>query len=188
MKHDIFYTLRKQSVWVTASGALMGVPFLIQAVYYFLVRSIVDVSLPELLTYMIVPMAVEFLWCLMLHVFSKKTTLGLGLTGCLIFLVLIGHSLMYGDLLRTIFATIGYLIALQLVLLILSGRFPYRLFATVALLVILLVRVMAYTYPLYIQTANWLDLLTKEGPGVCMLAAVWCVFWAIEPHKKELEE
>ena len=187
MKRDIFYTLRKQSIWVTMSGALMGLPFLIQAIYYLLVRSITDVWLPELLTYMIIPMAVEFLWCLMLHVFSKKNTLGLGITACLVFLVLIGHSLLYNDLLRIIFASIAYVAVAQLVILILSGRFPYKLFGTVAVLIVLLVRILSYTYPLYIQTEDWLGLLTKEGPGVCMLAAVWCVFFAIEPHKKEEE-
>lgn len=185
MKHDIFYTLRRQSPWVTLSGALMGIPFLIQAVYYLLIRSIVDVQLPELLIYMVVPMAVEFFWCMMLHVFPQRTTTSLGVTSCLVFVVLMGHSLLYGDLLRTVLAVAAYLAVVQLVVLILSGRFPYRLFGSVALLAILAMRILLFTYPIYVQTANWKGLLTRELPGLCMLAAIYCIFGAIEPHKKE---
>jgi hypothetical protein len=185
MRHDIFYTLRRQSACATISGALMGVAFLIQAIYFLLIRSIVEVPLPELLIYMIVPMAVEFLWCMMVHVFPHRNTIGLGVVACLVFLVLMGHSLLYQDLLRTVLAVVAYLAVVQLVVLILSGRFPYKLFGSVAMLVILVIRILGYTYPSYILTANWVELLTKEVPGLCMIASIWCIFGAIEPHKKE---
>jgi hypothetical protein len=68
MKHDVFYSLRRQNMWITVSGALMGLPFLIHAVYYLLVRSIVDVHIVELAIFMIAPMFIELLWCLLLLV------------------------------------------------------------------------------------------------------------------------
>ena len=187
MKHNIFYTLRKQSPWVTISGAMMGIAFFIQAVYYLLIRSVVDVPLSELLIYMIIPMFVEFFWCLMLHVFPQRTTTNLGITACLVFLVLMGYSLLYGDLARTVLAVVAYMAVVQLVVLILSGRFPYKLFGFVAVLMIFCIRILAYSYPVYVVTKNWTGLLVNEVPGLCMLAAVCSIFGAIEPHKKEEE-
>jgi hypothetical protein len=185
MKYDVFYTLRKQSPWLTISGALMGVAFLIQAVYYFVFRSVLEVPLPELLIYMAIPMFVEFFWCLMLHVFPQRTATNLGITACLVFLVLMGHSLLYGDLARTVLAVIVYLAVVQLVVLVLSGRFPYKLIGFAAMLAVLGLRVLIFSYPVYIQAKNWIGLLTREVPGLCMLAAICCIFGAIEPHKKE---
>ena len=134
MKHDIFYTLRRQSPWVTVSGALMGIPFLIQAIYYLLVRSILEVHIAELAIFMIAPMVVELFWCLTIHVFRLRTTTAVGISACFVFLMLIVYSLFYNDMVRTIVDVITFLLLSQLLLLILSGRFPYRLFGSVGLL------------------------------------------------------
>ncbi len=187
MKYDIYYTLRKQSPWLTISGALMGVAFLIQAVYYLIFRSVLELSLPELLIYMVIPMFVEFFWCLMLHVFPQRTTTNLGITAGLVFLVLMGHSLLYGNLARTVLAVTVYLAVVQLVVLILSGRFPYKLIGFAAMLAVLGLRILIFSYPIYIQAKDWSGLLTREVPGLCMLAAICCIFGAIEPHKIEEE-
>ena len=188
MKHDIFYTLRRQSPWVTISGALMGIPFLIQAIYYLLVRSIAEVHIAELAIFMIAPMVVELFWCLTVHVFRLRTTTMVGISACLVFLMLIVYSLFYGSLLRTIVDVVVYLLLSQLLVLILSGRFPYRLFGSVGLLAALCCRVLFFTLPVYIVSANWEDLLLRELTGVCMLAALFCVLGAIEPHRKEKEQ
>ena len=185
MKHDIFYTLRKQSPWVTISGALMGIPFLIQAIYYLLVRSIVEVHIAELAIFMIAPMVLELLWCMMIHVFPQRTTTGIGVFCCFLFLMLFGYSLFYQDLLRTILALLSYLAVSQLMVLILSGRFPYRLFGSVALLAILGLRVMMFTLPVYVLAGQWEDFLLRELPGLCMLASMFCILGAIEPHRIE---
>lgn len=185
MKKDIFYTLRRHSFWVTMSGVLMGIPFLIQAIYFLLIRSVVDVPMMELMTYMAIPMAVEFVWCLMIHVLPMRNTSPVAGVATAVFLVLIWQSLFYGDLVRTLLAALAYVAVIQLVLLILTGRFPYRLFGSVGMLVVLALRVLLFTYPVYIAAANWKNLLIKELPGLCMLAAIYCIFGAIEPHKKD---
>jgi drug/metabolite transporter (DMT)-like permease len=185
MKHDIYYTLRRQSPWVTVSGALMGIPFLIQAIYYLLVRSIVEVHIAELAIFMIAPMAIELFWCLTIHVFRLRTTVTLGVSACLVFLMLIAYSLFYSNMVRTIIDIVSFLILSQLLVLILFGRFPYRLFGSVGLLAALVCRVLFFTYPVYIHAAQWEELLTRELPGVCMLASMYCVLGAMEPHKKE---
>jgi hypothetical protein len=187
MKHDIFYTLRRQSPWVTVSGALMGIPFLIQAIYYLLIRSVLEVHIAELAIFMIAPMVVELFWCLTIHVFRLRTTTAVGISACFVFLMLIVYSLFYNDMVRTIVDVITFLLLSQLLLLILSGRFPYRLFGSVGLLAALCCRVLFFTYPVYILNANWEELLTRELPGVCMLASMFCVLGAIEAHKKEEE-
>ena len=187
MKKDTFYVLRRQSPWVMASGVLMGIPFLVQAVYYLLVRSIVEVHMVELAIFMIAPMAVELLWCLMLHVFPFKTTAALGITSCLVFAMILTYGLFYNNILRTVLCAVTCLAAVQLIVLIFCGRFPYRLFGSVALLLILGCRVMFYTYPAYIRQGNWEMLLTRELPGVCMLASVLCAMGAMEAHKKEVQ-
>lgn len=188
MKHDIYYTLRRQSPWVTVSGALMGLAFLIQAVYFLLIRNVTQVLLPELMIYMAIPMAVEFLWCLMIHVIPQRDTVALGITACLIFVVLMGLSLFYGDLARTILAVAAYLAVAQLVMLIMAGRFPYRLVGFAAVALTLLVRILAYSVPVYVKAADWTGLLVRELPGLCMLAAIMCVLAVIQPHKKEATE
>ena len=188
MKHDIFYTLRRQSPWVTISGALMGIPFLIQAIYYLLVRSIAEVHIAELAIFMIAPMGVELFWCLAVHVFRLRTTTMVGISACLVFLMLIVYSLFYGSMFRTIVDVVVYLLLSQLLVLILSGRFPYRLFGSVGLLTALCCRVLFFTLPVYIVAANWEDLLLRELPGLCMLAARFCVLGALQPHRKEKEE
>lgn len=185
MKHDIFYTLRRQSPWVTISGALMGIPFLTQAIYYLLVRSIAEVHIAELLLFMIVPMTVELLWCLMLHVFPFKTTTALGVSACLVFAMLLTYGLFYDNIVRTILCAVSCVAVSQLIMLILCGRFPYRLFGSAALLLVLCCRLLLFAIPVYIRTADWEGLLTRELPGLCMLAAMFCALGAIEPHKKE---
>ena len=185
MKHNIYYTLRRQSPWVTISGALMGIPFLIQAIYYLLYRTIVEVHIAELVIFMIAPMAVELFWCLTIHVFRLKTTTTVAVSVCLVFLMLIIYSLFYNDLVHTIVDIVVFLILSQLLALILSGRFPYRLFGSVGLLAVLVCRIVFFTYPAYILTANWEELLTRELACVCMIASMYFVLGAIEPHKKE---
>ena len=188
MKHDIFYTLRRQSPWVTVSGALMGIPFLIQAIYYLLMRSIMEVHIVELAIFMIAPMVVELFWCLTIHVFRLKTTTTVGISACFVFFMLVVYSLFYDNMFRTIVDIVMFLILSQLLVLIFSGRFPYRLFGSVGLLAMIVCRILFFTLPTYILTANWEELLTRELPGVCMLAAMFCVLGAIEPHRKEIEE
>jgi hypothetical protein len=188
MKHSIYYTLRRQSPWVTVSGALMGIPFLIQAIYYLLIRSVMDVHIAELAIFMIAPMAIELFWCLTIHVFRLRTTTAVGVSACFVFFMLIVYSLFYGSMFRTIADIVVYLLLSQLLVLILSGRFPYRLFGSVGLLASLCCRVLFFTLPVYIVSANWEDLLLRELPGLCMLAAMFCVLGALEPHRKEKEQ
>lgn len=188
MKHDTYYTLRRQSSWVKLSGVLMGIPFLIQAVYYLLVRPIAQVHMAELAIFMIAPMVIELFWCLLLHIFPLKTTTTLGVAACLTFLMLLVYSLFYQQIGRTILATIAYLAVSQLIMLILCGRFPYKLFGSAALIALLVIRVLFFTLPVYIKAAQWEMFLTRELPGLCMLGAMLCVFAAIEPHKKEIKE
>ena len=188
MKYDTYYTLRRKSGWVTLSGVLMGIPFLIQAVYYLIFRPVAQVHMVELSIFMIAPMFIELFWCLLLHIFPQKTTTTLGVAACLIFLMLLVYSLFYQQIGRTILATIAYLAVSQLIMLILCGRFPYKLFGSAALIALLVIRVLLFSLPLYIQTGRWEPFLTRELPGSCMLGAMLCVLAAIEPHKKEIEE
>ena len=188
MKHDVYYSLRRQNIWITLSGALMGLSFLIQAIYYLLVRSIVEVHIAELVIFMIVPMTIEFLWCLLIHVFPFKSTVPLSICACLVFLMLITYTVFYDNLVRTIIAAASYLAISQLVFVILSGLFPYKLFGFVGMLTVLCGRVLLFTYPVYIRVGAWEQLILRELPGVCMVAAVWCVFGCLEPHKKVKKE
>ena len=87
MKRNVFYTLRRPNAWVTVSGALMGVAFLIPAVYYLLVRSILEVHIVELAIFMFAPMAVALLWCLTIHVFPLRNTTSVGVMALLVFLL-----------------------------------------------------------------------------------------------------
>ena len=188
MKKDTFYTLRKQSPWLTVSGVMMGVAFLIHAIYYLMVRSIAQVHIAELLIFMILPMTVELFWCLLIHVFPLKTTTPLGVMSCLAFLVLLIHALFYNNILRTILDTAIFLAAAQLVMVILCGRFPYKLFGSAAMLASVCVRAVLFTYPTYIHHGRWEDLITREIPGLCILIAMYCVFGALEPHKREVTQ
>lgn len=188
MKKDTYYTLRRQSRWVTWSGVLMGIPFLIQAVYYLIFQPVDQVHMAELVIFMIAPMVIELFWCLLLHIFPMKNTTTLGVAACLIFLMLLTYSLFYQQIGRTILATIIYLTVSQLIMLILCGRFPYKLFGSAALIAVLCIRILFFTLPVYIRTAQWEIFLTRELPGICMLGAMLCVFAAIEPHKKEMTE
>lgn len=188
MKKDTYYTLRRQSHWVTWSGVLMGIPFLIQAVYYLIFQPVTQVHMAELVIFMIAPMVIELIWCLLLHVFPLKSAMPLGVVACLVFLMLLVYSLFYQQIGRTILATIIYLAVSQLIMLILCGRFPYKLFGAAALIAVLCIRVLFFTLPVYIRTAHWEVFLTRELPGLCMLGAMLCVFAAIEPHKKEMTE
>ena len=188
MKHDVFYSLRRQNMWITVSGALMGLPFLIHAVYYLLVRSIVDVHIVELAIFMIAPMFIELLWCLLLHALPFKSTVPLSICSILVFLMLMTYTLFYDNLFRTIVSCAAYLAVAQLVFLILSGLFPYKLFGFVAMLALLCGRVILFALPIYIRTGAWEEFILRELPGLCMVASVWCVFGCLEPHKKVQKE
>ena len=178
MKRLARYWINHEINWITASGVMMGVALFTQALYYFAFAPLEQISTVELVMKAILPMVLEATWCVLLRVVRLKPAFTFGVLGSVMCALLIAQALIFGSFFQILLSVIMYPIAIALLIIIVCGFFPYRLFGFVALAAVVVLRVFFFGFVLRLFRGQWLQLL-EAIPGICMSAGLWFLFGGI---------
>ncbi len=138
------YGIDFNSKWTAACSGLMGLAFFLRLVYYFALRSFRDVGFVEILTSMILGIAlcaafVIYITCL------RRNAPGLfgvmGAAHCLILLILCCTT---GDWVRILLAVIWYASAATVLLATVGGYLPGRMLAALMFAIPAVVRLLFF--------------------------------------------
>lgn len=186
MKRVVQYRLNFDRKWLTASGMLMGLAFFVQALYFLGMADLQTVGAGTLMLYMIVPMALEAAWCILMRGARLDHGMVYGIIGALICVLLLVQSCFYGSTVRMVLGIVAYIFAGVTLLAITFGYFPYRLLGMVAFGMILLVRFFAFDIRLYLITKDWIGFL-QEIPALCLIGAVGGLFGGMVGQRRKEE-
>lgn len=167
------------SKWTSACSGLMGLAFFLRVVYYFALRSFRDVGFFEIITSMILGIAlcaafVVYITCL------RRNAPGLygvmGAAHCLTILILCFTT---GDWVRIILAVIWYASAATVLLATVSGYLPGRLLAALMFAIPAVVRLLFYDLG-HLGLIGWV----LELSVLSVLAGLGCLAMGLRPITK----
>ncbi len=186
MKRIVQYKLNFESKWLTASSVLMGAAFFVQALYFLGVTALQGMGAGRLLLYMVFPMLLEALWCVLMRGIRLNTPAVYGILGAGVCVLLLVQCFFYGSVLRTVLGVAAYLIAAFALLAIIYGFVSCPLLGTAVFGTIALVRVLVFDTGRYLAARDWSGFL-QELPALCLLGAIACLFGgitAVVPREK----
>lgn len=178
MKRHGRYWINHEIKWITASGVMMGIALFTQALYYFAFTPLQTVSNGELILKAMIPMVLEALWCVLLRVVRLKPAFTFGVLGAVFCVLLVVQAIVFGSFLQILLSIIMYPIAALLLVFIVCGFFPYRLFGFVGLAAVVALRVLFFGFVLRMFRGQWLQML-EAIPGICISSALWFLFGGI---------
>lgn len=167
------------SKWTAACSGLMGLAFFLRLVYYFALRSFRDVGFLEILTSMILGLAlcaafVVYITCL--HRNAPGLYGVMGAAHCLAILCLCFGT---GDLVRILLAVVWYAAAATVLLATVGGYLPGRMLAALMFAVPAVVRLLFFDLG-HLGLISWV----LEFSVLSVLAALSCLAMGLRPVLK----
>ncbi len=178
MKQLARYTILFDSKACVASSALMGVAIFFQAIYFFVIRNILEVSAGDLVLYFFVPMLLELAWILLLHSFKLNASGIYGILGSMVCVLLTVQVFLSGSPLQMVLGIIAYLIGISLLLLITGGFFPYKYFGMAWFAVIGVVRFCCFDMDRFIRAGDFRG-FALEFTALCAIFSIAAFFGGI---------
>lgn len=184
MKQIARYKINFDSKWMTVSGVLMGVCFFMQSVYFLGVVKLQGLDFPMLLLHLIVPMALEFLWLVLLRGMKLNAAGVFGLLGTWMLILFMLQAWVYGDTWDLVSTALYVLFGGAALIFITGGFFPYKLIGMAVMTIILCIRFFVFDWPAYIEPFDFGGLML-EGPTLCMMLAIICFLGGIDGVRNE---
>lgn len=178
MKKIARYQIESESSWITLSALLMGVAFFIQAMFYLAFGNYKDLSGFHNAMFLIIPMGLEFVWFVLLKGIRLNHCGVYAILSVLVCVLLAVQNFMAGSVAQMILGAISYLLVSGLVLMVIGGYFPYKLFAVAAFGAIAVFRFVVFDVSRFITPGEWQGLIT-EIPALCMILSVMLFFCGI---------
>lgn len=175
LKQVACYKIELDSKWASASAALMGVAFFLQALYYFALGGLQNSTGVRIALFLIFPMVMEVTWFILLRGMRRGDAGLYSMLAIRMCIILLVQNLFIGSVVQIVFSVIGYLAAIVLIMFINEGYFPYKILGFAAFLLIILVRFLAFDIARYLTPINWVGLI-GELPALCNLAAIMCLY------------
>lgn len=178
MRRLVRYKLNFGSRWLAVSGVMMGVAFFLQALEYFALRQLQSVGIWDLLLFLILPMALEALWCVPMRSEGWSRAEAHGIFAVLICLVLLGQAVLSGGILPIIMGAIFFLVSAAAAILITWGFIPHKALGLLVFAATAVVRVLMFALPRYVSAPGYMTLV-QELPPVCMILGIMLFFGGI---------
>lgn len=178
MKRQVRYQLNFESKWLTLSGVMMGVAFFLQALYFFALRQLHDISLWNKLLWLILPMSMEALWCIPLRSELWKRAEVHGIFAAMSCLVLLGQAILTGGVFPIILGAAFYAIGGAAVVLITFGFIPHRALGMLVFGAIAAMWVLVFALPAYLDAPTYVTLISQIPSG-CLILALTFFFGGI---------
>ena len=178
MKRLVRYKLNFESKWLTLSGVLMGFAFFLQALEYFALRHFQEVPLWPLLFWLVIPMAMEALWCVPLRSECWKRAEAHGVFAALICMVLLGQAILSGGVFGMILGGGFYVLAAAAGILITFGFIPHKALGFLVFAATFAMWVMVFALPGSLAAPNYRTLISLIPSG-CLILSMTLFFWGI---------
>lgn len=184
MKPTVDYKLKKESRWLTASAAVMGIAFFLQAFDFLGLRLMQGVGLLDTVVYMILPMLAEAVWCVYVRTGREHTAKTGGIIGAVLCAVVLLQTLFCGSVLLILIGCASCLLAGAALVLITWGFFPHRRLGMLVFAAVAAIRVLLFDVIGLAAGRNWSGLLSAL-PAVCILLSLMLFFGGIFPMRKK---
>lgn len=171
MKRLVTYRMDYAKKALTASGVMMGLAIFLQAIYFFAIEDVRTLDTLTLVLYLIIPMSLEAIWCILVRGIRPKPGLVFGIAGTLVCLLLAVQSFFSGSTMQMVLAVIGYVFGIAALLLTTIGFVPYKLPGLAIFIAIVCVRFFTFDMVRYVAPQDWMGLM-QEIPYLCMILAV----------------
>lgn len=175
LKQVARYRIELDSKWASASAALMGAAFFLQALYFFALGGLQNSTGVRVALFLIFPMVMEVAWFILLRGTRRDDASMYGVLAIRVCLILLVQNLFLGSVVQIIFSIIGYLAAIALLMFICDGYLPYKVLGFAWFGLILLVRFLGFDIGRYLTPIDWTGLIF-ELPALCNIAAIMCIF------------
>lgn len=170
MKRLVRYKLNFDSKWLTLSGVMMGVAFFLQALDYFALRQLQNLSMWQMLLWLILPMSMEALWCVPLRSELWKWAEVHGVFTAMLCLMLLVQAIMTGGVIPIIIASAVYLICAVGAIFITFGFIAHRALGMLLSLCGTAMWVMIFAMPAYLADPSYLTLISLVPSGCLLLS------------------
>lgn len=177
MKRLVRYKLNVESKWLTFSGVMMGIAFFIQAVDFFALRQLQDVSLLQLLLFLILPMVLEAAWCVPLRVGKQGRAEVHGVMAALICLLMLVQTAVSAGVLPMVLGIAFCVLGAVAAVLITFGFIAHPALGLLVFTAVGAVRVLVFALPQYLSSGYMS--LVQELPPVCMIFGMMLLFCGI---------
>ena len=167
---------------INTAAAFMGVAFFLRIVYYFGFTRTETVPIGEQLLWLIIPMALEAAFMIMLRGAKLDVPGVYGAMGAVYCLLLIVQGLSYGSVLRMILAVIAYVICGGLLLVACMGLLS-REIAVLAIFGTAAVRFLVFDLKSYILELHLIRFMT-EAAALCALMGLGYLALGLKERKK----
>ena len=184
MKRLVRYKLNFHSRFLTLSGVMMGFAFFLQALEFFALRQLQSVNPWELWLVLILPMAIETLWCLPLRTESWNRAEAHGIFAALFCAVLLGQTILSGGVFPIIMGSIFFLVSGVAAVLITWGFIAHRALGFLVFSAAAVVRVLIFALPSYISAPGYMTLL-QQAPAVFVILGMMFFFGGIHMRDDE---
>lgn len=178
MKRSVRYQLNFASKWLTLSGVMMGIAFFVQALNYLAFRQLGDISVRQLLLFLILPMSLEALWCVPLRSELWKCVEVHGIFAALVCIVLLGQAIFVGGVLPIILAVVFYLVGAASAILLTWGFIPHRALGILIFTGTFLMWALTFALPAYLAAPGYMVLLDLIPTG-CLILSTLLLFGGI---------
>lgn len=177
MKRLVRYRLNFESKFLTLSGVMMGFAFFLQALDFFALRQLQQVSIWQLLLYLAIPMVLEACWCVPMRSQNWSWAEPHGVFAALICLTVLGQTILTCGVVPIVFASVFFVLGGACAVMICFGFIAHRFLGMLVFAAIAAMQVLTVTLPGYI--ADGYMSLVVQLPPVCMILSMMLFFCGI---------
>ena len=182
MKRLVHYKLRADSKWLNISGVCMGIAFFLQALDYLALRTLQSVPVWQLILFMILPMALEAAWCVLVREKLTPKAEVVGIIGAVLCLMLLAQTMFCGNVLLMVIGAILFVLCGAVLVLITWGFIHHRALGMLVFFAAAVIRVLLFGLLPAVFSVNWRALL-QELPALLSIVSIMFFFRGIYAQK-----
>ncbi len=138
------YSMDFKSKWLTRSAGVMGVSLFVRVVYFFGLMNFAECGAFQVIFDMILTMGLSITFLILVAALRRNAPGLYGILGCAFLLLMMITTFPGGNVLRIILAVLGYTLAGAVLIGTFGGFIPGKMLGTLALLLPMAVRILAF--------------------------------------------